>query len=540
MSKPTLISHADLVEVQGAPAAATWQRGSSPLAWGLLGLVAIALLGFLYKDSFSYLFQELMENEDFGHGIFVPAISLALIWWRRDYILAAGLAPTWWGVVPVVFGAGLFVVGELATLYFLHHLSFWFVLVGLVLSSLGFPATRRMAFPLGYVLAMIPPPHMLQQSLSSSLQLISSALGVGCLQIIGVTAFREGNVIDLGPIQLQVVEACSGLRYLFPLLALTLLCAYLFQDRVWKRVVLVASAAPLAVLLNGIRIGLIGVLVEHFGKGAAEGFMHLFEGWFLFILSLGLLGVELWLLGRIGPASSGKSIGTVGDRAPAAASSAPSLPLIGGPVIGCGALLLATLIVSLQMNGRVETTPSRQNFLEFPMHLSEWHGEPMAMERQYIEALRFDDYLLANFQGPGGSVNVYAAYYGSQRSGQATHSPKTCIPGGGWEITSFDEVLIPADSRTGGGFRANRVIIQKGDQKQVVLYWFKQRNRLVTSEYLVKLFLLWDSLTVQRTDGALVRLAAAVGPGDTEGTADHRVQQLAAAVHPLLPAYVPD
>lgn len=540
MSKPILVSIADAVGVQGAPTGAKWRWGSPPLVQGLLGLVVIAVLGFLYQDSFSYLFQEWMENEDYGHGIFVPAISLALIWWRRNHILEAGLAPTWWGVVPVVFGAGLFVVGELATLYFVHHLSFWFVLVGLVLSLLGVPATRRMAFPLGYLLAMIPPPHMLQQSLSSSLQLISSALGVGCLQIIGVTAFREGNVIDLGPIQLQVVEACSGLRYLFPLLALTLLCAYLFQDRLWKRAVLVASAAPLAVVLNGLRIGLIGVLVEQFGRGAAEGFMHFFEGWFLFVLSLALLGLELWLLGKIGPASSGRLALAFTDRASGGTSSAPAFSLTSGPVLGCLALLLATLVVSLQMTSREETTPSRQNFLEFPMHLSEWHGEPVAMERQYVEALRFDDYLLANYEGQGGPVNVYAAYYHTQRSGQATHSPKTCIPGGGWEIVSLDEVLVSADSGVGDSFRANRAIIQKGEQKQVVLYWFKQRNRLVTSEYLVKFYLLWDSLTVQRTDGALVRLVAAVQPGETEAKADQRVKQLAAAVHPLMSAYVPD
>ena len=538
MSKPTAMLITDLKDSARVPAEANWLRGSSPLAWSLLGLGVTALLGFLYQDSFSYLFREWMENEDYGHGIFVPFISLALIWWRRNHILAAGLAPTWWGVVPVVIGAGLFVVGELATLYFLHHLSFWFVLVGLVLSFLGVPATRRMAFPLGYLLAMIPPPHMLQQSLSSSLQLISSALGVGCLQIIGVTAFREGNVIDLGPIQLQVVEACSGLRYLFPLLALTLLCAYLFQDRLWKRAVLVASAGPLAVVLNGLRIGLIGVLVEQLGRGAAEGFMHLFEGWFLFVLSLALLGLELWLLGKIGPVFDGRSSVAFVDRGSGGTASAPSFSLTSGPVIGCVALLLATLVVSLQMTGREDTTPARQSFLEFPMHLSEWHGEPMAMERQYVDALRFDDYLLANYQGPGGPVNVYAAYYRSQRSGQATHSPKTCIPGGGWEITSLDEVLVSADS--GAGFPANRAVIQKGEQKQVVLYWFKQRNRLVTSEYLVKFFLLWDSLTVQRTDGALVRLVAAVQPGETEGAADQRVKQLAAAVHPLMSDYVPD
>jgi EpsI family protein len=199
-----------------------------------------------------------------------------------------------------------------------------------------------------------------------------------------------------------------------------------------------------------------------------------------------------------------------------------------------------TTVVSFQIAGREEALPPRQSFLEFPMHLAEWHGEPMAMERQYVDVLRFDDYLLANYQGAGGPINVYAAYYRSQKSGQATHSPKTCIPGGGWEIASFDEVAVPAGQGAESGFLANRVVIQKGDQKQVVLYWFKQRNRLVTSEYLVKFFLLWDSLTIKRSDGALIRLVAAVQPGETEGAADQRVMQMAAVVHPLLPAYVPD
>jgi len=515
-------------------------RGSSSLLWGLLGIGVVALLGVMYAKSLSYLAQELMENEDYGHGLFIPLISLALIWWRRDHILAVGLTPTWWGILPIALGLGLFVVGELATLYFLQHLSFWFVLTGLVLVVAGLPTVRRMAFPLFYLLAMIPPPHMLQQSLSSSLQLISSALGVWSLHAIGVDAFREGNVIDLGPIQLQVVEACSGLRYFFPLIALALLCAYLFQDRLWKRLVLVASAVPLAVVLNGLRIGLIGVLVEQSGKRAAEGFMHWFEGWFLFVLSLALLGLELWLLGKIGQTSTGRSTVSATGQISSAVSPSRSFSIVNGPVVASVALLVATTVVSIQIDGREEAPPSRQNFLDFPMQLAEWRGEPIAMERQYVEALRFDDYLLANYQGPGGPINVYAAYYRSQKSGQATHSPKTCIPGGGWEIASLDEVIVPAGQGAESGFRANRVIIQNGDHKQVVLYWFKQRNRLVTSEYLVKAYLLWDALTMRRSDGALIRLVAAVQPGEREATADQRVMQMAAVVQPLLPAYVPD
>lgn len=506
--------------------------------WGALTLV-ILLFGIAYAGSLEYLVTQWMEDDNFSHGFFVPVITAVLIWRRRERIMAAGIVSSWWGLGPAALGLASYVVGELATVYFLQHLSLWLMIIGLALAIAGPRATRQMAFPLGYLLTMIPPPQMLQQSLSSSLQLMSSALGVGFLQLIGVTAFREGNVIDLGPIQLQVVEACSGLRYLIPLIALTLLSAYLFQNRLWKRVVLVASAIPLAVLLNGLRIGLIGVLVDRFGRAAAEGFMHAFEGWFLFVLSLAILGAEMWLLERVG-AGSAPDVDRPAARPVAALSAGPAAFVVSAPTFACIGLLAVTTSMSFHVAGRDHAPPPRQNFVEFPMQLAGWQGEPMAMERQYVDVLRFDDYLLANYQGPGGPINVYAAYYRSQEKGRATHSPKTCIPGGGWEITSLDEVVVPAGYGGESGFRANRVMIQKGGQKQVVLYWFKQRHRVVTSEYLVKFFLFMDALTMKRTDGALIRLVAAVQPGESEGAADQRVMQMAAAVQPLLPAYVPD
>ena len=207
--------------------------------------------------------------------------------------------------IPCRWFLALYIVGELATLYVLLHVSLWCILVGLVVSLLGTTATRAMAFPLAYLLTAVPLPQFLYQGLSAKLQLISSSLGVGCLQIIGVTAFRDGNVIDLGPIQLQVIDACSGLRYLFPLAAIALLCAYLFQDRMWKRVVLFLSSIPISILLNGFRIGMIGVLVERYGQASAEGFYHLFEGWILFMASLAILIAEMWLLRQFGSGKGG-------------------------------------------------------------------------------------------------------------------------------------------------------------------------------------------------------------------------------------------
>src|SRR5688572_5571954 len=259
-------------------------------------LLATVSLGCLYADSLAFLFGYWIDSEDYSHGIFVPLISLFLIWQVRHRLAEAGAEFTWWGPAVVVGGLFLYWIGDLATLFVLQHVSLWMVIVGLVIASIGLRRTGVIAFPLAYLLTSIPLPVFLYAGLSSQLQLLSSALGVGFLQLVGVTAFRDGNVIDLGPVQLQVVEACSGIRYLLPLISLALLCAYLFKDRMWKRVVLVLSSIPISIVVNGFRIGMIGILVESYGQGAAEGFYHLFEGWVLFMASLGLLILEMWVM----------------------------------------------------------------------------------------------------------------------------------------------------------------------------------------------------------------------------------------------------
>lgn len=527
-------------------------------------LVTAALLGYLYDDCLVFLFDRWIGNEDYSHGVLVPVVSLFLVWQARHRMAAAGIENSWWGLAVVSVGLLLYGVGELATLFVVHHISLWIVIVGLVIGAIGIRAAREIMFPLGYLLTAIPLPNFLYAGLSSKLQLWSSALGVGCLQLIGVTAFLEGNVIDLGPVQLQVVEACSGIRYLFPLTALALLCAYLFKDRMWKRVVLVLSAIPISIFVNGFRIGMIGALVEWTGQGAAEGFSHLFEGAVLFMVSLGLLVVEMWLLARIRSETKGALDGrglrfeasvegmeVQGLRPEATASNfqpssylqpLPSNRFFHGAAYFCSvALLVPVAFASTLLVEREEIVPSRSMFIDFPQQIDGWAGTSMALEKQYIDALRFDDYLLAEFRSDKGqSATFYAAYYQSQRKGQSVHSPQSCLPGGGWEILSMTGVDVPARNGMDRPLHINRAVIQKGHQKQVVWYWFKQRDRILSNEYLVKFYLLWDALSRGRTDGGLIRVSSIVGPGDTESIVDQRLGQLVLAVEPELKRYVPD
>ena len=530
--------------VDEAPTA--WSRNG---IWWVVAALCAALLGVVYSNALVSMFNVWVDDENYGHGFFVPVISLFLIWLKRDTIRALEPRGSWWGLSLILVGVALYGLGELGALYTLLHLSFWCVVVGLCWAALGRPILRALSFPLLYLLTMIPLPQFLLQGLSGQLQLLSSALGVGCLQVVGVTAYREGNVIDLGPIQLQVVEACSGLRYLFPLMSLALLCAYLFRGPMWKRAAVFVSSMPIAIVLNGFRIGVIGVLVEFFGAGAADGFLHLFEGWVIFLISLAILGLVMWGLSRIGSGSERPSLsdllqlpsdsGTIAQPGLARSSTLPgALP---APLFCSMGLLVCLVVASPYLISRDEIAPARQALLNFPLQVQQWQGSTFPLEKEYIEALRFDDYLLADYRAPDGvPVNFYVAYYGSQRKGQSAHSPRTCIPGGGWEITSLRTMEVPANENAATPLSVNRLVIQKAEMKQVVYYWFKQRDRVLVSEYLVKFFLLWDALAKQRTDGALIRLTTLVQPGHDEEEADRVLIDFTQSVNPLMSRFVPD
>jgi exosortase D (VPLPA-CTERM-specific) len=512
-----------------------------------MAVLPVLLLGIIYYQGIRSLVETWTVDENYGYGFFVPVISLYLIWRRRERLRAMDLVGSWWGLPVVLAGLGLYFIGELSTLYVLLHLSLLLVLVGLLVSAIGGRGVKEIAFPLFFLLTMIPLPEFLYQGFSSWLQRISSELGVGFLQGVGVTAFREGNVIDLGPIQLQVAEACSGLRYLFPLSTLALICAYLYRENLWKRVVLFLSSFPIAIFLNGFRIGVTGLLVDRYGRGPAEGFFHSFSGWLLFVCSLLILLGEMGLLGRIG--ARGKSRGLIEKFGPptvAATADGAKGPgfRISGSVSSSPAYLVSlalfvpVIIASTQIVSGEEIPPSRLTFSAFPMNVGAWAGRSYPMEEEYVKALRFDDYLLADYRGPGGSpINFYVAYYQSQRKGQSAHSPRTCIPGGGWEITTLEEKKI--GPQADDPLTVNRAVIQKGTDKQVVYYWFQQRGRILTNEYLVKFYLFWDALVKNRTDGALVRLTAPVPKGGGESDVDGRLVEFAREVNPLLARYIP-
>lgn len=518
-----------------------------PMAsWGLVVAVVLAL-AFTFRDGLAYLLEMWNAREEYGYGYLIPPIALFLIWQRQDQLRRLPFEGSWTGFLLVAAGLLLFVAGELSTLYIVVHYAFVLVLAGLGLALLGRRAFRVVAMAFLLPVFMIPLPDFLYKDLSAQLQLISSQLGVAVIRLFGISVHLEGNVIDLGSLQLQVVEACNGLRYLFPLMTLAFVAAYFYQGARWQRLLLFLSSIPISILLNSLRIGAVGVTVEHWGRGMAQGLLHDFEGWSVFMASVVVLMGEMWLFARLG--RERRPLGAVFGLAPPvreAGDARVRWRTLPGSFLGAILLLAGVSLLALMLPARSERVPPRASFSAFPMAIGPWQGRAQQLEPIYLKVLHPDDYLLADFRRGGGetgdaggaAVNLYSTYYTSQRKGASVHSPRSCIPGGGWEIADLAprRLALPG----GGALAVNRALIQQGEARQVVYYWFAQRGRNLTSEYLVKWYVLWDALTRSRSDGAMVRLTTSLAPGESPAAADRRLAEFAGAIAPRLGAYVPD
>lgn len=506
----------------------------------LLLVAAVGLVTFAAWDALPRMVNK-WSMDEYSYAYFVPFLTAFFIWQKKHELAAAPLKTSWAGVVLTLFGVAVVLFGELATVYTVMQYGYIISLHGIALAFLGWAGYRIVLIPLLMLIFVVPLPNFLYNNLSAELQLISSQIGVWLIRQFDISVFLEGNVISLAEMQLQVVEACSGLRYLFPLMAVGFMVAYIFEAPFWKKAVLFLSTIPITVLMNSFRIGLIGVTVEFWGKEMAEGILHDFEGWVVFMGSLGVLLAEMWLLNRIGKRQrfSDAFYIDLPDKLPT--GTRITAPPLSSPMV---ATLLAVVLGTVLANTipqRDEVVPERTAFVVFPQQLGDWRGRIQQMESIYVDVLRFDDYLLSDYVNSNGElVNLYVAYYGSQRKGAAVHSPRTCIPGGGWQIADLRQQVIDGIEINGQPLRVNRALIKNGDAAQLVYYWFQQRGRVMTNEYLVKWYLFQDALTRGRTDGALVRFTTYVPPGSDLGAADARLVALTREAVDKLNPHIPN
>ena len=511
----------------------------------LKGLLYSLLLIGLYYSSHRVMISW-WRREDYTYCYLVPFIVLYLIWEKRNSLRQTVSHPEWAGLAALLVGLLFFWMGELGGEFYTLYISSWLVVAGLCWLHMGWQKLKAIWFPLFISLAMFPLPNFLNTKITLKLKLLSSELGVAMMQLWGMSAYREGNIIDLGFTQLQVVDACSGLRYFFPLVVLGILLAYFYKARFWKSALIVISTAPLSIITNSLRIALTGLLYEFWGAEVAEGFFHGFSGWFIFMFSLGILLLEMWALNKIFP--------EIGEKIRLEAKGQETTEEMGEEIrnskfeirnflmppqfVVAVILLGATLAISQGVEFR-EKIPMKKSFTEFPLKVDKWVGVRESMEQKFIDALDLSDYVIVNYEGPKGRpVNFYVAYYETQRKGESIHSPSTCLPGSGWIFNQAGEIDISTPGYNGGSMRVRRAYMQKGAYRQLSYYWFPQRGRILTNAYQLKIYNFWDALTKRRTDGALVRVITPVYKGEGPRKAEERLQGFVRKIVPILNQYL--
>jgi exosortase D (VPLPA-CTERM-specific) len=522
-------------------------RGMAREAEGLLpGGLWLALAGLAAALAFADGIAALLEGwrtPEYSHGPLIPLISGYLFLRQlRDTPPAAAPPADRGPGIAVILGA--LALGALGTLTGIDDLVAGALILwvwGMVLACLGWRRGRAFWPPVLHLVFMLPLPDVLYYQVSIALQGISSELGVRLIRMAGVPVFLDGHIIDLHVTRLHVAEACSGLRYLFPVMSFTYVFAVLYRGPLWLKAALLGAAVPIAVAANAGRIGAVGVLVEHAGLGPAEGFMHLFEGWAVFGLCILLMLLLAWglkrLTGERRPLLEVLDVDTRGLGATLARAGAirPAPWLVGSALALALAGGAAHLAPALQPE-RPEI--ARDPFALFPRALGEWRlvrlGE---LDAATAAVLGADDHLLAELEAPGmgAPVELFAAWYADQGRG-GIHSPEVCIPAGGWEMSAIGtaEVATPA-----GPVPVNRAVIAKGLERRLVYYWMEQRGRRLTSELAARAALLLDRVRTGRTDGALIRLVTALRPGETEAEAAARLDRAVADLVPALGRFVP-
>ncbi len=483
------------------------------------------------------------STPEYSHGPLIPLISLYLFLreLRRDPVDRAKSVNRWPGIAVIGFALVLAMIGNLARVADIVTYSMIIWVAGVVLVCFGWDKGKRHQLPVLHLIFMLPLPQILYWKMSMFLQGVSSELGVWFVSLAGVPVFLDGNIIDLGVYKLHVAEACSGLRYLFPILSFSYLFAILYRGPIWHKAVLLLAAAPLTVFMNSFRIGMIGVLVNYFGISHAEGFFHFFEGWIIFIACISILFLMAIGLQRLQsdplPLSEAIDLDTdrLGHIAMKITGIRASLAMAVAVCLTAGASVGASFVTS-----GTTTQIERDPFILFPTRLDDWQGFRERLDPEVEEVLAADDYANITYQLVGEMpVNFFTAFYHNQTDGDGIHSPEVCLPNGGWEIFQLSEHAVSFPETAYGDFELNRAVIQKGQSRQLVYYWFEQRGKRITNDVIAKTTVIADGLLMGRTDGALVRFTTPIGVDETDADADRRLMDKMERVLPRLPRFVP-
>ncbi len=489
--------------------------------WWRLGLL-VCLTLLLYGSTLTGLWEIWWSRDTYAHGLLVPFISLYLIWNRRRRLCALQPEPEIIaGLLGMLLSLAMLMGGEAGGILALGGLSLIGMLASMTLLLFGRPYLRALAYPITYLVFMVPVLDLLIKPLQLPAQVVTASMAVSMLHAIGIPTFREGIYIHLPQVVAEVAPGCSGLNFLVSILAVGIPLASVTLSSMWSRVILVASGVAIAIMANWVRVALIG-LHNYFWGGALYGPLHLFQAmavdWVGFI---GLLA-GAWVL------SSVESRGATADLSPT------SSPMVSTPVRwhGAGGRAWAVAAIALSLASVLFWTFDRgpvepaQDLSLIPTRIGEWTAVPSMSDRPLLVLDAVDHALIRTYRDPQGRrIDLYVGYLNAQQQGR--------------ELVNFDarfDRLHRMSEERSEKIRElvfvhNRGAWSSRDGTRPMLFWYEIGGRAYAGRYAAKWATIIQALGRGGSHGAFILLS---GPAMHEGDQDG-AELLSAFAGVLLP-----
>jgi len=499
-------------------------------------LVAMLLL-VVFAPTLVEMGSQWFQHAEYGHGILMPPVAAWMVWERRRRLKA--LRRTGRGSPWVELGAALALVplgillllGEMRLSWFLKPVAFVGALAACIVILYSWEGLKALLAPLFVLSLMCPIPWRVLVGITLPLKRHATVLATGLADLSGLDASLQGNLIHVpGISSLQVVDQCSGVRSLVSLVSIALL-GCLFWKRHWLlKVVIVLSCAPIAVVVNAARIWLTALLSVHVSPEVAQGFFHLFEGFALF--GVGVLVLFGWacLLGRIFPRRELPARATT----PRPVSIRPDRRVVRALAV---AFAVLALTVSSYAAGSVRTRLGDANvddaavarmsaaFGSLPLAFGEYRGERRVWDERTVRGSGADAYGSVRYKDANrGTYDVFVG--GALRNDENFHAPNVCMPSAGWETLSAAESAL-------NGAPMQRLVLQRGEERMVVYYWFQAGDRLAGNEWAVRFYRLLDLLRGEPLSPTLI-VSVYVPVEDDVAATDKATRRFLAALAPDL------
>ncbi len=485
--------------------------------------ILLALYIAAYWIPLTTIVNTWMKNDDYSYGFLVPFISAYLLWDMRGRFTGVQIKSSW-AVFPIlVFFVLLSIYGILGSSGNISMPSMPLLIICFTAFYFGINITLKAILPLGFLIFMVPIPSVIERTIGVFLKSISSKLGGEIIKLFNISVNVSGNIIDLGVTQLQVVDACSGLRYLFPLFALGIIYAYFFERATWKRIFCVLATIPIAIMTNALRIGVTGILTDQYGPSVAQGFFHGFSGWVLFMVAFFFLFLIGCILAKLPPKLDKRK------KSPLPRPDSNFQNLMEGP--GINASFITSVILLVIVSGLSLSTKAlpamnlKGGIKSFPLAFSDWTGQASFVDQEMIDKSGAEDAFNGSYRNiKGDAISLYIGYRATAFLANENffHSPTVCLPSSGWETLSTSTRVI-TNVPFWGQLKVTRMIVSNLGDRLLVYFWFQTKNKSSYDKNINRLDLALHAIRRDNTYDLFIRMITQIHPNEPIEASEQRM-----------------